>query len=321
MSECHAGVTPGSNILPMNSTFEDVVQDEMTSAVMIPVGLPGINTFSTSEWWSRAASASERGGARQHRIDQPGAAVVLTPGYEMPANPPVVLMITRPLADWLPIAVSNQADADPTNKLAEWADAVLAWAGFAPMQMVITRTDPNRLSDLCAAVAGRWPVVDSDDHELSLGAEAFRAAMHRRLPERPGRSAELDHLRSQAAIDAVAMATAPSIDTCGDELRPISINVRERLMSAGVRIHGPRTGLVWPEPLGPDLPLDVAAEASLAVILAALDDPSATTADTQDLQAAAALWEARSQAAQHQLSGRRLDPRNLKKSPYAACSS
>lgn len=299
----------------MNLTSEAVVQDEMTSAVTIPVGLPGVNTFSTSEWWSRAASAPGWGVARQHRIDQPGAAIVLTLGHEAPADPPAVLMITRPLVDWLPIAASDEADADPTNKLAEWADAVLAWAGLAPIQMVITRTDPEGLSDLRAAVAGRLAAVDPDDHDLSPGAEAFRAAMHRRLRQRRGRSADLDHFRSRAAIDAVAMATAPPIGAYGEELRRTTIDVRERLVSAGVRIHGPRTGLVWPQSLGPDLPLDVAAEASLAVILAALDDPSATTADSPDLQAAAALWEAQRQAAQRQLSGRRLDPRNLKRVP------
>lgn len=298
---------------PMNFTVEPAGQEEMTSAVTIPVGLPGVNTFSTSDWWSRAASTPGPGGARQHRVDQPGPAVVLTSGHEAPADPPAVLMITRPLVDWLPIAVSDEADADPTDKLAEWADSVLAWAGIAPVQMVITRTEPEGLSDLRAAVAGRWLVDDSDDHDLSPGPEAFGAAMHRWLRQRRGWSVDLDHYRSRAAIDAVAMATAPPIRVYGQELRRTSIDIRERLASAAVRIHGPRTGLVWPQQPGRDLPLDVGAEASLAVILAALDHSSATTADSPDLQAATALWAGRAEAARREVGDRRADPRNLKR--------
>ncbi|MBO0812944.1 MAG: hypothetical protein J2P23_12990 [Microlunatus sp.] len=295
----------------MNSTVEAVVQEDMTSAVTIPVGLPGINTFSTPDWWNRAESRPGSG-ATQHRVDDPGAAVVLTPDPDAPATP-AVLMITRPLVDWLPVGAPDAAE-DLAARLTEWADAVLAWTAVAPVHLVITRADPKSVSDLRAAAAGRW-VVDSAHRDLSPEAEAFAAAMQGWLRERRGSAADLDRTRSGAALDAVAMATDLRSGGYDDALRAASIDVPERLSSAGVHIHGPRTGLVWPQAPGPELSVDVAAEASLAVLLAALEDPGRTTAESPELQADTALWAGQRKVAQRELSGRRVDPRNLRRIP------
>lgn len=240
--------------------------------------------------------------------------MVVAPDRSAPVDASAVLMIVRPLVDWLPMAVSDEEAADPTDKLVEWAEAVLAWAVLAPVRMVITRTDPEDLSDLRAAAAGRW-AIELGDRDLSPGAEAFRAAMQHWLGQRQGWSADLDRSRSKAAIETVAMATDLQVAADGDALRRASIEVRGRLVSAGVRVQGPPTGLIWPQPPGPDLPLDTAAEASLAMLLAALDDQSGRTDDLVDLRVAAEGWISQREAAKRELSSRRADPRNLKKAP------
>lgn len=287
-----------------------------TGMITVPTGIAGINTFSTPEWWANALSVPDSDHVERRTITEPGAAVGVVPDDSAVDAGSSVVMITRPLIDWLPEAVRAGTAEDRTQPLLEWAEAVLTWTAVAPVRMIITRTDPATVADLVDAAAGHSRTGDPIVSQPNDAAAAFETAMVDRLQNRRAAISAIDRQRCRAAIDAVAVAGAGADGAYDSEVRAVSVDVRDRLIDAGVRIHGPRTGLVYPDAPTPDLPLDVAAEASLAVLLAALDDPAATAGDESDSEPnAAALRELRTrlQQAQRDLAGRRADPRNIKR--------
>lgn len=289
-----------------------------TGVITVPTGIAGINTFSTPEWWARALSAPDSDRVERRTITQPGAAVGVVPGDSGNDAGSSVVMITRPLADWLPEAVRAGTTEDRTQPLLDWAEDVLTWTAVAPVNMIITRTDPATVADLVDAAAGHWTAGEPIVRQPDGVAAAFQTAMVDRLQNRRAAISAIDRRRSRAAIEAVAVASAGVDGAYDSEVRAASLGVRERLIAAGVRIHGARTGLVYPDAPAQELPLDVAAEASLAVVLAALDDPAATAGDKPDSQANAATLRdlrKRLQQAQRDLTARRADPRNIKRVP------
>ncbi|QGN32479.1 hypothetical protein [Microlunatus sp. Gsoil 973] len=301
-----------------------------------------MNTFATSGW----AEPSNHGGqpnGRQSESQDPDRIDLRAPADPPDGNDsrrarPLVAMLTRPLVDWLPDLMAGEPDTEASALLDRWADAVLAWSVPGPVRMIITRAEPATAADLAEIIADPAPTADplraaalggheGGDHESGddqtgesrAGLGGFRSRIEELLRSRKGGADDLDLLRSKAAVEAVAYGTScfhpwsgPAAGTGpGEQLHHASLAVRERLVSGGIAIRGPRTALLWPQQAGEKLPLDVAAEAALAALLCRTD-PIADAGAGEDGTVVAELRHELREATRR-LADRRQHPGNLKR--------
>jgi hypothetical protein len=300
----------------------------MTVSITVPTGLTGVNSFSTEQWWD-VRSPELLPDARIRTVEAPGTATVLVTRTEPDdfaapdSSPPVgsvVLMIMRPVRDWL----LDGDGSEPVQRLKQWGDAVLSWTAVAPIELVVSRHEPGSLKDLKLLAYGQ-PGFDQPagpDRPRTRMAEEFASTLRTQLQQRRPRVPELQPARTQAAIDAVVAGTGGPTTPDARALQAAAREVRARLVEAGVRIRGPRTALDWPgPPSGSGLSLEVAAEASLAVLLAEtypVSAPTVSASEARELADQRRVLHAELRQTQLELVGRRKHPANLRRLPLRA---
>ncbi|WGX96214.1 hypothetical protein [Nocardioides sp. L-11A] len=253
------------------------------SLLYVPDATDGMNAFAVPAWW---ASLEDD---RITRDEEERPEVTVVDVAELSDDR--TLLVVGAVAELL---------SEPTpDGLAAWADEVRALhaAAAAPVHLAVSLDEVTGFEQVLTLAAGRrWPRFDvaaAAVHRGQPGADPVPP------PSVPGGQetarAYADALVAQVevllppswqtAADGAADATAcisRALDTDPDvgpaEARALRDACRSALAGLegdGVTISGPRDALLWPVPAERgQVPIDVAADAALEVMLAVLERPA-----------------------------------------------
>ncbi|GAA4080644.1 hypothetical protein ACFFOS_08375 [Nocardioides kongjuensis] len=248
------------------------------SLLHVPDAHAGMNTFAVPTWW--ASLEDER--VSRDDDELPDVTVV---EVDLPTDRS--LLVVGAVTELLP---------EPTSAgLAAWVDQVRAvHSGVAPVHVAVSLDEVTSLDELLTLASGRrWPRFD-----------VAAAATHTDADPVPPQSvpggqdiarayadaivAQVEVLLPptwQTAVDGVTDATAcisRALDTDPDlgpaqarALREACRAALAELEADGVTISGPRDALLWPVPAERGMvPIDVAADAAIEVMLGQLERPA-----------------------------------------------
>ncbi|WP_436699036.1 hypothetical protein [Nocardioides sp. BYT-33-1] len=252
------------------------------SLLHVPDAAGGMNAFAVPTWW--ASLEDER--VTRDEDERPDVTVVDV--AELPGDR--TLLVVGAVAELL---------SDPTpDGLAAWVDEVRAIhaAATAPVHLAVSLDEVTSLEQLLTLAAGRrWPAFDVAAAAAHTGQPGADPIPPQSVPGgQDAARAYADALVAQVevllppswqtAADGAADATAcisRALDTDAEvgpaqarALRAACRSALADLEADGVTISGPRDALLWPVPAERGLvPIDVAADAALEVMLAVLERP------------------------------------------------
>lgn len=248
--------------------------------VRVPDPRRGINAFATPDWWAGQATdrVSRDGG---------GATIVATVD-DVADQDDVTLLVVEPIGSFL---------AEPSlAALDAWVADVRDLAGVVPgpVRLAVSLDPVTSLDQLETLARGhRWPPFDvaaaarHDQHEpipapavpgglevIREYADALVAQVEVLLP--PSWATAADGVADAAACVVRALDADPDLDdVTARALRDASRQALADLEADGITLSGPRDALLWPVPAGGGgIPLDVAADAAVEVMLAQFERPA-----------------------------------------------
>ena len=248
------------------------------SLLHVPDAGAGMNPFAVPTWW---ASLEDE---RVVRDDDELPDVTVIETADLPSDR--TLLVVGSVAELL---------GEPTpSGLAAWETRVRALhTSAAPVHLAVSLDEVTSMEQLLTLAAGRrWPVFDVaaaaahteadpvPPQSVPGGQEAARAYADALV-------AQVEVLLEpswQTAVDGVADASAcisrsldADPDVAASDVRVLRDACRDalaRLEGDGVTISGPRDALLWPVPAEHGLiPVDVAADAALEVMLGLVERP------------------------------------------------
>ncbi|MDQ6524738.1 hypothetical protein RB608_14050 [Nocardioides sp. LHD-245] len=249
------------------------------SLLHVPDAAGGMNAFAVPTWW--ASLEDDR--VTRDEDERPDVTVVDV--AELPDDR--TLLVVGSVAELL---------AEPTpDALAAWVGQVRAInaAAAAPVHLAVSLDEVTCFEQLLALAAGRrWPPFDvvaaarhtdadpvpppsvpGGQDTARAYADALVAQVEVLLP--PAWQTATDSAADATACISRALDTDPDVGPADARaLRDASRSALAALEADGVTISGPRDALLWPVPAERGLvPIDVAADAALEVMLAVLERP------------------------------------------------
>lgn len=247
------------------------------SLLHVPDPRAGMNAFAIPAWW--AALEDDR--VVRDEDECPDVTVVSLPDDEADRAvlvvPPLIRLLAEPTGD----------------ALAAWVVEVRAVQAelAVPLHLAVSLDEVTSLDQLLALAAGRrWP-------PFSVAAAAAHTETDPVPPLSVPRGEEVLRAYADALVDHVEVLLPPAWQTAADgtadafaalsraldadpevtpaEARALRDACRAALAdleAAGVTVSGPRDALLWPVPAtGGQIPLDVATDAALEVMLSLVE--------------------------------------------------
>jgi hypothetical protein len=258
------------------------------SLLHVPDATGGMNAFAVPTWW--ASLEDER--VTRDEDERPDVTVVVADGLPHDRT----LLVVGGVAELL---------TEPTLAgLESWVSEVRAIhaAAAAPVHLAVSLDEVTSLEQLLALAAGRrWPRFDvaaAAAHTRQPGADpvppqsvpggqdaarayadALVAQVEVLLP--PAWQTAADGAADATACISRALDTDPDVGPAAARvLRDACRAALAGLEADGVTVSGPRDALLWPVPAERGLvPIDVAADAALEVMLGVLERPVDLAAD------------------------------------------
>lgn len=242
----------------------------------VPDPRRGINAFATPSWWSSQPA--------DRIAREAGTTVVTTPDDVAD----LTLLVVEPVGSFL-------AEPSPAA-LDAWVADVRELAGGVPgpVRLAVSLDPVTSLDQLETLARGhRWPPFDAvaaahhDQHDpipapatpgglqvIHEYADALVAQVEVLLP--PSWPTAADGVADATACVVRALDADPDVDDAtARTLRDACRRALADLEAEGITLSGPRDALLWPVTArGGEIPLDVAADAAVEVMLAQLERPA-----------------------------------------------
>ncbi|GAA1504101.1 hypothetical protein [Nocardioides humi] len=251
------------------------------SLLQVPDARAGMNAFAVPTWW---ASLEDERIARDDD-ELPDVTVVDLDPAVLPADR--TLLVVGAVAELLP--------EPTTDALAAWVGEVRALhTAAAPVHLAVSLDEVTSLEQLLTLAAGRrWPPFDAvaaathtaadpvppqsvpgGQETARAYADALVAQVEVLLP--PAWQTATDGASDAVACISRALDTDPDVGPAEARvLRDACRAALAGLEADGVTISGPRDALLWPVPAEHGLvPIDVAADTALEVMLGQLERPA-----------------------------------------------